>query len=85
MPCPFSINEVVDAMVHDKKNVGGSIWWCLLTGIGAAAYDIVAPKELVTESLGDIVARAFPRPFTNLRQACYQTFLLKPNCATFHG
>jgi 3-dehydroquinate synthetase len=54
MPCTFSIDEVLEAMTHNKKNIGGSIRWCLLTEIGAAAYDIEAPAELVKESLGTV-------------------------------
>ncbi len=54
MPVAVPVDASLGLISRDKKNVGGSVKWSLLDGIGRATFDITVPKEMVIEAFASV-------------------------------
>lgn len=51
IPKNLDREDLILKMGHDKKNVGGSLRWSLINGIGEAVFDVASGKELLNKTL----------------------------------
>ena len=55
LPAPISVEQLIDRILFDKKNVAGQINWTLIKGIGSACFDQEASTEQVRLALAEIM------------------------------
>ncbi|WP_109437570.1 MULTISPECIES: 3-dehydroquinate synthase [Aquimarina] len=49
---PNTYQDIMDLLIHDKKNEKGNIYFVLLSAIGEAKYNCTASDELILKSFG---------------------------------
>lgn len=54
MPTPVEPEQLINFLALDKKNIGGTIRWTLLSAIGSVIIDQQVPLEVVREAISHI-------------------------------